>query len=83
MSALSKLLAKVAIRAIRKSNTEAELTDVADKVITWSNASLITEQHVDAIANSMEEDVDGVVEAVEESIEEPTEEPEITEDISE
>lgn len=55
MNALSKLLAKVAIRAIKKSNTESELLAVGNQVITWQ--PLILETHIEAIANSMEEDV--------------------------
>lgn len=59
MNALSKLLAKVAIRAIAKSNTESELLIVADKVISWQ--PLILEDHINAIAESMEEHVDDVI----------------------
>lgn len=59
MNALSKLLAKVAIRAIAKSNTESELLTVADKVISWQ--PLILEDHINAIAESMEEHVDDVI----------------------
>lgn len=59
MNALSKLLAKVAIRAIAKSNTESELLTVADKVISWQ--PLILEDHINAIAESMEEHVDDAI----------------------
>lgn len=59
MNALSKLLAKVAIRAIAKSNTESELLTVADKVISWQ--LFILEDHINAIAESMEEHVDDVI----------------------
>lgn len=53
MNALSKLLAKVAIRAISKSTTESELLAVGDKVVSWQ--PLILEEHIVAIADSMEE----------------------------
>ena len=59
MNALSKLLAKVAIRAIAKSNTESELLAVGDKVVSWQ--PLILEEHINAIAESMEEPVDDVI----------------------
>lgn len=59
MNALSKLLAKVAIRAIAKSNTESELLAVGDKVVSWQ--SLILEEHINAIAESMAEHVDDVI----------------------
>lgn len=58
MNALSKLLAKVAIRAISKSTTESELLTVGDKVISWQ--PLILEEHIAAIADSMEEIVNDV-----------------------
>jgi len=59
MNALSKLLAKVAIRAIAKSTTETELLAVGDKLVVWR--PLILEEHINAIAESMVEYVDDVV----------------------
>ena len=67
MNALSKLLAKVAIRAIAKSRTETELLAVGDKLVVWQ--PLILEEHINAIAESMEEQVDDVT---------PEETPEVT-----
>lgn len=67
MNALSKLLAKVAIRAISKSSTEAELLAVGDKVVLWQ--PFILPEHVEAIANSMEEPVDDAPEPEDSTIE--------------
>ena len=67
MNALSKLLAKVAIRAISKSATEAELLAVGDKVVLWQQ--LILPEHIEAIANSMEESVNDALEPEESAIE--------------
>ena len=66
MNALSKLLAKVAIRAISKSVTESELLAVGDKVVSWQ--PLILEEHIAAIADSMEEIVNDVETPEEEPI---------------
>jgi len=56
MNALSKLLAKVTIRAIAKSNTESELMAIGDRLVTWQ--PILLEEHLEAIAASMEEHVD-------------------------
>lgn len=77
MNALSKLLAKVAIRAISKSTTESELLTVGDKVISWQ--PLILEEHIAAIADSMEEIVDDVEIPVVEPVMEEESEPYIEE----
>ena len=77
MNALSKLLAKVAIRAIAKSSNESELLSVGDKVIVWQ--PLMLEEHIEAIVMSMDEDLDnpGTNNAVDQDTEE-TVEPEET-----
>lgn len=56
MNALSKLLAKVAIRAIARSHTESELMAVGDRLVAWQ--PILLEEHIEAIAASMEEHVD-------------------------
>ena len=58
MNALSKLLAKVAIRAIRNAKTNDELFDAAERVINWSANGLITDTHVEQVEEVMEEAVD-------------------------
>ena len=68
MGALSRLLAKVAVRAIRNSRSNEDLYEIANQVVTWSAAGLITESHLSAIEQSMEEQID-------EDVSEPTESP--------
>jgi len=58
MNALSKLLAKVAIRAIRNAKTNDELFDAAERVINWSANGLITDTHVEQVEEVMEETID-------------------------
>ena len=57
MNALSKLLAKVAIRAIRNAKTNDELFDAAERVINWSANGLITDTHVEQVEEVMEETI--------------------------
>lgn len=57
MNALSKLLAKVAIRAIKNAKTNDELFDAAERVINWSANGLITDTHVEQVEEVMEETV--------------------------
>ena len=57
MNALSKLLAKVAIRAIRNAKTNDELFDAAERVISWSANGLITDTHVEQVEEVMEETI--------------------------
>lgn len=58
MNALSKLLAKVAIRAIRNAKTNDELFEAAERVINWSANGLITDTHVEQVEEVMEETID-------------------------
>lgn len=55
MNVLSKVLAKVAIRSIKKASTPDQLMEVANEVARWSTNGLITDYHLESIADAMEE----------------------------
>lgn len=59
MGALSKLLAKVAIRAINNATSNEELYDAAERVVMWSSQGLISDEHLTAVEESMIETIDG------------------------
>ena len=61
MGALSRLLKRVAIRAIENSDTNEKLFSAAERVVSWSNAGLISENDVEEIASHITgvDDTDG------------------------
>ena len=58
MSALAKLLTRVAKRVLANNPTNDQMLETADRVIAWRNADYITDEQVDEITSVIQEPSD-------------------------
>ena len=55
MSALARLLTRVAKRVLANNPTNDEMLSTVDRVVNWRNADYINDEQVDEIASAIQE----------------------------